>query len=257
MPQSHRTPGAPSTGRETIWFEIAAMLCVAVVPFLLRALVPLWDNEHPVRPPAKSTGYIIMSLAYGAMIIVPALWIMRRSGVSAQRFGLCRWTWFKDPALILATIVLYFLTMWGGALLVYLLELAVPGFGALIQRAERPPGAALQSMPIPRGGADWIISVLSLMLFALIEELVCRAYLINRFRDAGLPAIAAILLSAFLFASYHLYMGLRAAICVFVFGVAMGGLFLLSRRIVPLAIGHTAINAMIAVYYTSGSGGPI
>ena len=70
------------------------------------------------------------------------------------------------------------------------------------------------------------------------EELVARAYLIARLRVLLRSSGEAVIAAAILFASYHAYQGAAGAVHALLFGLAYGGVFLLVRRVWPLALGH-------------------
>jgi membrane protease YdiL (CAAX protease family) len=65
-----------------------------------------------------------------------------------------------------------------------------------------------------------------------------RGYLLPRFERLLGSAWRAILITALLFASYHVYQGFRCAAGVFAVGLVYGGSFCLLRRLWPLCIAH-------------------
>jgi membrane protease YdiL (CAAX protease family) len=74
------------------------------------------------------------------------------------------------------------------------------------------------------------------------EEFVCRSYLITRLERLRRSSAQAVIISALLFASLHLYQGWAGVLQAAFMGVLYGCVFLLVRRIWPLALGHILFN---------------
>jgi len=94
--------------------------------------------------------------------------------------------------------------------------------------------------------------VLSIVANSIAEELVMRAYLIDRLERFFGSTTAAVVLAAVLFGSYHIYMGLIPGL---VNSTALGFLFGIyyarTRRLVPLIGAHTLYN--LAVIFMNGT----
>lgn len=94
--------------------------------------------------------------------------------------------------------------------------------------------------------------VLSIVANSIAEELVMRAYLIDRLERFFGSTTAAVVLAAVLFGSYHIYMGLipglvNATALGFLFGIY----YARTRRLVPLIGAHTLYN--FAVIFMNGT----
>jgi membrane protease YdiL (CAAX protease family) len=84
-----------------------------------------------------------------------------------------------------------------------------------------------------------------LLANSVTEELTMRGYLIPRFEELFGSPVAAVVLSAILFASYHLYQGLSSSLVILGMGLVYGIFFCIVRRIWPLVIAHTITNLLI------------
>jgi membrane protease YdiL (CAAX protease family) len=97
----------------------------------------------------------------------------------------------------------------------------------------------------------WRFPVLILSAFqnGLLEEVLVTGYLLTRLRKLGVNPAAAIAISATLRGSYHLYQGFGGFLGNAVMGVIFGVLFLRWRRVGPMIIAHTLIDAVAFIGY--------
>jgi membrane protease YdiL (CAAX protease family) len=97
----------------------------------------------------------------------------------------------------------------------------------------------------------WRIPVLlfSALQNGLLEEVVVLGYLLTRLRQLGVRPERAILISAVVRGSYHLYQGLGGFFGNAVMGVIFAFLFLRWRRASPMIIAHALIDAVAFVGY--------
>jgi membrane protease YdiL (CAAX protease family) len=97
----------------------------------------------------------------------------------------------------------------------------------------------------------WKYPVLILSAFqnGLLEEVLVTGYLLTRLRKLGVNPTAAVAISATLRGSYHLYQGFGGFIGNAVMGVIFGVLFLRWRRVGPMIIAHTLIDAVAFIGY--------
>ena len=97
--------------------------------------------------------------------------------------------------------------------------------------------------PLPRSVTDYFWMTGKHVANGFAEELVMRAYLITRLERLLGSGSLAVLVSSLLFASYHIYYGPGVTLIhAVLFGLAFGGLYLLLRRVWPLALAHALIN---------------
>jgi membrane protease YdiL (CAAX protease family) len=105
---------------------------------------------------------------------------------------------------------------------------------------DGPPRHALFSAP--KTSVDYALMVPKFAANGFAEELVTRAYLISRLEVLLHSRASAVILAAACFTSYHIYAGFGTLLFMFLFGLTYGGMYLLLRRIWPLALGHMLIS---------------
>jgi membrane protease YdiL (CAAX protease family) len=93
------------------------------------------------------------------------------------------------------------------------------------------------------------VLVLSALQNGLLEEVLVTGYLLTRLRKLGVNPAAAIAISATLRGSYHLYQGFGGFIGNAIMGVIFGVLFLRWRRVGPMIIAHSLIDAVAFIGY--------
>jgi membrane protease YdiL (CAAX protease family) len=114
-------------------------------------------------------------------------------------------------------------------------------------------GASLNVVPESLPAVWWRIPVLLLSAAhdGILEEIVILAYLLRRLDQLGWTPARAILLSAVLRGSYHLYQGFGAFAGNAVMGVIFGVLYKRWGRCTPMIIAHTLIDAVAFVGYAA------
>jgi membrane protease YdiL (CAAX protease family) len=94
--------------------------------------------------------------------------------------------------------------------------------------------------------------VLAIIANSVAEELIMRAYLIDRLSRLFGNKLIAIGCSAFLFGSYHLYQGFWSGfVGASLMGLVLGAYFVRTRRILPLVIAHSAYNLGLDFLFTT------
>jgi membrane protease YdiL (CAAX protease family) len=102
----------------------------------------------------------------------------------------------------------------------------------------------------------WQIPVLLLSSAenGILEEIVVVGYLMTRLRQLGWAAPAMVLTSALLRGSYHLYQGFGGFAGNAVMGIIFATFYLRYRRVGPLVLAHTLLDAVAFVGYATLSG---
>jgi membrane protease YdiL (CAAX protease family) len=97
----------------------------------------------------------------------------------------------------------------------------------------------------------WRIPVLLLSAFqnAIVEEVIVVGYLLSRLDKLGVRPGRAIVISAVIRGSYHLYQGVGAFVGNAVMGLIFGFLYRRWGRVTPLIIAHFLIDAVTFVGY--------
>ena len=93
------------------------------------------------------------------------------------------------------------------------------------------------------------ILLLSALQNAILEEVVIVGYLLSRLDKLGVRPGRAILISAVIRGSYHLYQGVGAFVGNAVMGLIFGFLYRRWGRVTPLIIAHFLIDAVAFVGY--------
>ena len=119
---------------------------------------------------------------------------------------------------------------------------------------------------MPPLGHWWTIPILVLgsFQFALLEETIVCGYLITRLQQLGLAWPVALVTSAVLRGSYHLYQGWGGFTANLALGLFFGYLFIVWRRTWPLVVAHFLVDTAAGIAYIanhhklpSGVVGPI
>lgn len=134
-----------------------------------------------------------------------------------------------------------------------LLAAVIGGGGLLLYIAAFHLGLSLNVVPESLPAVWWRVPVLLLSAAhdGLLEEVVVLAYLLRRLDQLGWAPWKAILLSAVLRGSYHLYQGFGAFVGNAVMGIVFGILYKRWGRCMPMVIAHTLIDAVAFVGYAA------
>ena len=240
-------PGEPADpDRRTIRVELAVMLAVTFGVSAVIALLQLTDAAlsglpaYRVRLNPDQSRYSLINLGLNLAVLgqliswgLLALYLLWRSGIRPTAIGLGRLRWRPDVGygLILAALI------------------GLPGL--LLYLAGRALGLNAEVEPAALSGSWWRIPVLVLAAFAngFAEEVVVVGYLTTRLVQLGLPPRRAVLVSALLRGTYHLYQGFGAGLGNLAMGLVFGFFWLRTRRLWPLVIAHGVINTVAFVGY--------
>jgi membrane protease YdiL (CAAX protease family) len=137
--------------------------------------------------------------------------------------------------------------LWRGVALAALIGL--PGLGLVW--VARLLGISARIVPEALGTHWWSVPVLILSAVenGVLEEVVMIGYLLTRLRDLGWGSWPAIVTSAAIRGSYHLYQGFGGFVGNFVMGLVFGYLFRRTRRVMPLIIAHSILDIVSFVGY--------
>ena len=98
----------------------------------------------------------------------------------------------------------------------------------------------------PSGNPEYALLAVMCLFSGFVQELVMRAYLITRLEELLESTPMALLFSTMFFIFFHGYQGTAGVIGVAVFGLILGLVFCLFRRVVPIALAH-ALSNFIAI----------
>jgi membrane protease YdiL (CAAX protease family) len=147
-------------------------------------------------------------------------WVIARSGWSWKVFGIRR---FRALDLI------------GGIVLFSLWLVATRVWFADVDQVSTPFASASE-------GWHYLLLVGVQLLHGMGEELLYRGYLVKRLAYLLGRGWSAILVSASLFSTIHIYQGTTWAMFWLLVGAGFGVVFFVWKRLWPLAIAHALMN---------------
>lgn len=169
-------------------------------------------------------------MAWGAL----ALYLLWRSGSGPASIGLGKFRIRPD--------------LTGGLGLAALIGL--PGLALYI--GARLLGLSAAVEPAEINDTWWRIPLLLAIAFAngWAEEIVVVAFLITRLRQLRITPAVALVISALLRGTYHLYQGYSAGLGNIAMGLVFGYVWLRTGRLWPLIVAHGLIDAVAFVGYS-------
>lgn len=231
-----------------IRWEIFAVFAVSLGASALSALlqligdllapVPLSGQQATLNPSLAVNDWLnlalqLASIAESLAPVVLVLYLLARTGESASTIGLDATEPARDGArgAVLAALI-------GGV-----------GLGFYIVAFKL--GANLNVVPESLPAVWWRIPVLALSAVqnGLLEETVVLGYLLTRLDQLGTRPWKAIVISAVLRGSYHLYQGFGPFFGNAAMGVIFALLFRRWRRITPFVVAHSLIDAGAFIGY--------
>ena len=202
---------------------------------------PLSEQTATLNPSRSERSYLdltyqLLGIGFALVPVALALYLLsldRDTEPIGSRLGM-------DRARPLADIV-------NGVGLAALIGL--PGLGLYFLGRELGINATI--VPSGLDAYWWTVPVLILAAIqnAVLEEVVIVGYLLTRLRQSGWGALVAIVTSAAIRGSYHLYQGFGAGVGNFIMGLIFGYWFHKRGRVLPLVIAHTLLDVVAFVGY--------
>ncbi|GAA4982833.1 type II CAAX endopeptidase family protein [Kineococcus glutinatus] len=251
MGASSPVPAGPAAGRERrllVW-EVVAVFAVslgasgvrAVVSFVgaLTAPQPLSAQRATVLGsyapdrPWLDLAFQLVSIASGLAPVLLVGYLLARGGESLRVLGVDRRRPLGDlgRGLALAAVI-------GGAGLVFYLAAVAVGINRTVVASSLPD-------------AWWAVGVqvLAAAENGILEEVLVAGYLLHRLEQLGVRPGRALVVSALLRGSYHLYQGAGGFLGNVIMGLVFGRLYQRWGRVLPLVVAHTAIDVGAFVGY--------
>jgi membrane protease YdiL (CAAX protease family) len=227
---------APSPARRE-WGEIALVMAVVLLgPFvaLLQAIIePHEAAKQLYTPISAALGSLVNTIEITAVVF----FIVSRAPEGRSFFGLKPIKGADD----LGTGMLWALLLVASATV---MPWIVQTFFSL-DPAPRPE-AVRYFTAMRKGGIDIpLLTGAALILNSIAEEISMRGFLIPRLEKRLGTTPGAVVLSAVIFASYHLYQGWLPALNVLIVGLVFGVIFVRQRRVMPLIVAHTLVNIFL------------
>ena len=234
--------------RRALVVEIILVLAVTLGLSGLRSLLALLDallapgsladQSVAINAPVRKTELldlayqltgVIQLLAWGAL----GCYLLWRSGIAPRSLGLDRRPASRDVGLGIGLAAVI-----GG-----------PGLGLYL--LAHATGLNLTVLPSALADTWWRVPVLiaAAMANALAEELLVVGYLITRLRQLGSGEGGAVLASAALRGSYHLYQGFGGFVGNLLMGLVFGRVWQRTHRIWALVSAHALIDIVAFVGY--------
>jgi membrane protease YdiL (CAAX protease family) len=223
---------AVSLGASGVYAFVSLIGSLTARHSLASQSVTLNGSQAPGRP-LLDLSLQLVSLASGAAPVILACYLLARSGDGMESIGLDRSQPLRD-----------FLRGAGLAAL-------IGGSGLGLYFIAYKSGIALNVVAENEPDIWWRYPVLLLSALqnGLLEEVLVTGYLLTRLRKLGVRPEYAILISATLRGSYHLYQGFGGFLGNAVMGLIFATLFLRWRRVGPMIIAHTLIDAVAFIGY--------
>lgn len=129
------------------------------------------------------------------------------------------------------------------------LAIGIPGIG--LYALSRVIGINVQVIPTSLDEHWWTVPILLLTAAraGITEEVIVVGYLYSRLSTLGWGRWTIILSTALLRGTYHLYQGFGAFLGNVAMGILFGWLYTRYKRLLPLVIAHTIIDAAVFVGY--------
>ncbi len=214
-----------------LWFEVSAVLCLACVPWLFRALVAVYTGKTAGYSFAIDKLYMIVD---AVQVSMPLLVIVALGRERWSQFGIVRPKWITDAIL---GCVIWFL----GVLFYYYVMTLLP---LSILKMPRPLQCA--DRLAPEGIPEYFLLFIACIVSGCAQELIFRGYLIPRFERLLRSTSIAVLVTTVLFAIFHVYQGAASMVGIAALGCVYAIAFCLLRRLWPLCVAHAL--SLIVVY---------
>ena len=243
------SPPLAGHARRLMWFEIIALFSVSLGASGVRSLVSLIGSlterealsaQHVVMNGSQAPGrpwfdlsLQLVSIATGVAPAVLAFYLLARNGERPSSIGVDATQPGRD--------------LLRGAGLAAL----IGGGGLALYYAAFQAGISLNIVAASLPDIWWRFPVLLLSAAqnAISEEVIMIGYLLTRLDRLGMRPSRAIVLSAVIRGSYHLYQGAGAFLGNAVMGLIFGYFFRRWGRVMPMIIAHFLIDAVTFVGY--------
>ena len=230
---------------QEVWLVFALSLGASGLRALLRLIDDLTsgtalDQQAAVLNASQAPGrpwldlaLQLTSIGFGLVPVLLVIHFLARSGEGLRTLGM-------DTSRLRSDIVR-----------AVLLAAAVGGTGVVFYLAVHATGANLTVVAenLPDTWWRYPVLVLSAAQNGVLEEVLVAGYLLHRLRQLGWSDNRALLVSALLRGSYHLYQGFGGFAGNMVMGLVFGRMYQRWGRVTPLVIAHTLMDIVAFVGY--------
>jgi uncharacterized protein len=127
--------------------------------------------------------------------------------------------------------------------------IGIPGLALVWAAHELGVNASIVASGLPDVWWRVPVSVLAAFQNGFNEEIIVIGFLLTRFAQMGWRSSTSVVVAAAIRGSYHLYQGLGGFFGNFVMGVIFGWWFTRTKRVVPLVVAHTILDAVSFIGY--------
>ncbi|MCQ4085132.1 CPBP family intramembrane metalloprotease [Streptomyces sp. RB6PN25] len=243
------TPGAAGPARRTLRSEVLLVLALSLGADAVGAVISFIGSVTKPGPLKNQAATLVTTQAPGRP------WL----DLAWQLFGVA-------TALIPVALVAHLLAREGAGMRAIGLDLRRPrsdlvrgaviaagigGTGLALYLGARAAGFNLTVVPESLPDVWWRIPVLvaAAVQNAVLEEVIVVGYLLRRLEQLGWAPMAALVASAVLRGSYHLYQGIGGLVGNMAMGVIFVLLYRRWRRVGPLVAAHALIDTVAFVGY--------
>jgi hypothetical protein len=217
-------------------------IAVVFLPIVLFGLLGNWIGLETI------TGGFIVNIGYVVSIVVAGL-VLKQGGTNWREIGLARpKSWFRTTLLALGAFVGAIVLIVG----VQMIALSLPGVAA-----EAPDVSRFDSLV---GNVPFLLLMLTLAwtIIAFGEEMIYRAYIINRLGDVfgheKVGLVLAVITSGVIFGLAHFAEGPVGLLTNGAFGLLFGWIYLKSGRNLWITIiAHGLLNTLRFVLVFAGA----
>ena len=225
---------ALSLGASAVYAIISLLASLTAPGGLSNQTATLNPSQAPGRPWLDLT-YQLVGIAFALAPVALAIHLLRRDHPQPLRLlGLDLSRPGRDG-----------LTGVGLAALI-----GIPGVG--LYALARTIGLSVNVVPTALPKIWWAIPVLILSAIqnAVGEEVIVVGYLMTRLRDLGWRTPRAIVISALIRGSYHLYQGFGAFLGNAIMGLIFASFYRWRGRVAPLIVAHSILDIVSFVGYS-------
>jgi membrane protease YdiL (CAAX protease family) len=250
VPAVAAPPDPLAKPRETYGWEVIAVLGVSFAASGLYALLNLIKTEITVQGgigaaivpvvQAPSTPHPWLDLAFDLADVL--------TGLGPPLLGLVLlYRTFGRPGFGIGLDRLRIREVWGGVGLTALI--GIPGLALLYVGHVLKFNGHIEAVDFPNIWYRVPVLLLDAFQNGAAEEIVVLAFVLTRLRQLGWSNERALITSATLRGSYHLYQGWGGFAGNFVMGLIFGWLFQRTKRVWPFVVAHTLLDAFSFVGY--------
>ena len=247
-------PPAPTLARRSIRAEVWLVFALSLGASGIRAALDIIRDLTTTKVPLKAQVTVLngsqaqqswldltlqlMSIATAMVPVFLVMYFLSIAGDSLRTLGM---DWSRPAADAIR-----------GAALAAL----IGGSGLALYLVAQAHGGNLIVVPENLPAVWWRIPVLLLSAIqnAVVEEVLVAGYLLHQLKKLGWGDYRALLVSALVRGSYHLYQGIGAFVGNFVMGLIFGRMYQRFGRTAPLVIAHALIDAVAFIGYIALAG---